>query len=138
VEWRALADDEELDIIAGPQGGHHFIVHARIQDLLPGDPSVPGALGNPITTFRAFLGEEQVDMDYPPYRLGYEDGGDGFFYLASGRLLVLREDTLAGLYDQSVKITVDVVDAQGRTGHDERVITAVEATEIPDAPDAGP
>ena len=140
VDWAPVAADATMEIFAGPQGGHHFIVHGRVKDMIPGDPTMPGLLGNPITRFSAYTtgdNPHQVDMNLPPYRLGYEDGGDGFFYLASGRLLILEEAEVEALYDTEVELVLYVEDASGVASRDERVVMAVESTEIPDGPDAG-
>lgn len=141
VAWLPLAPEQELEVIAGPQGGHHFIVHARIGDLLPGDPTMPGQLGNPITRFAAFVdrggGEQQIDLMFPPYRLGYGATGDGWYALASGRILQLDEDHVPGLVGQRVRLTVEVTDARGELARDERFVTAIEGAPL-DGADAGP
>ena len=134
--WEQIPPGGQIELHSGPQGGHHFIVHARIADLLRGDPTIAGALGNPKTTFSAFLDGEQVDQNLPPYQLGYEDPGDGFFYLASGRLLILREEFVTDLLESEVLIRLTVVDASGKRGVDERTLQVVEAAPI-DRPDAG-
>ena len=109
-------------------GGKRLIDAASLQGLQI------AAVAGGFLLYPMTLGLSMID----PYRLGYQDGGDGFHYLASGRLLVLREDRLDEIYDQQVRITVDVEDASGATATDERVVRAIEATEIPDGPDAGP
>ncbi len=135
--WEPIADGDDIELHAGPQGGHHFIVHSRIADLLPGDPAIAGALGNPRTKFSALLDGDQVDQNLPAYQLGYEDLGDGFFYLASGRLLIMREEHVSAVIGSEVVIRLEVEDASGRRGVDERTLTVVEAPPF-DAPDAGP
>ncbi|RMH37015.1 MAG: hypothetical protein D6689_21545 [Deltaproteobacteria bacterium] len=126
--WQPLADGAELPIEAGPQGGHHFIVHARARDILPGDPSQPGLADNPLTRFEAWTtgdAPRQVDMGVSEYQVGYEDGGDGYLYLTSGRLLFLTESEVEGLYGQPVRLTVHVRDAAGTASRDAAVVTAV-------------
>jgi hypothetical protein len=127
TDFEPLAAGQDLPIEAGPQGGHHFIVHARIHDLIPGDPGVPGALGNPRTTFEAFRVDDgrQVDMEISQYQLGYEDVGGGMYALASGRLLFLSEPEIDELYDQDVRVVVYVRDVTGTASRDERVIHAI-------------
>jgi hypothetical protein len=139
LAWLPLAEDAELDLIAGPQGGHHFIVHARIRDMIPGDPSRPGLLANPITRFSVWLDdggtERQIDLMFPPYRLGYEEMSDGWFSLASGRILQVAESELPALYGQRVRIGLEVTDAAGVHGRDSRTVVAIE--ERAGADDAG-
>lgn len=135
IGWEPLAQDAELDLIAGPQGGHHFIVHARARGIVPGDPARPGQLGNPSTTFEAYDQDgSRLDLDFPPYRLGYEQPGDGWSYLPSGRILQVIEDQVPTLPGQRVRLTLRIQDATGAYGTDELWIVAREG----DSPDAGP
>ena len=39
--FQPLVDEQELGLWKGPQGGYHFIVHARMQEMAPGQPDVP-------------------------------------------------------------------------------------------------
>lgn len=127
TDWEPLTENQELELHAGPQGGHHFIVHARIHDMLPGDVSVPGALGNPTTQFEAQDADgTEVNLFVPPYRLGYEDGGDGFDYMASGHLLVIDEAYVEQLYGTQVTITVYVADASGVASRDTRTVMVIQ------------
>ena len=127
----------DLVLEAGPQGGHHFIVNARMRGFIPGDPSMPGLLGNPATLFSAFTEDgSQIDLMFPPYRLGYQQDDDGFFYLPSGRILQVDEDVVDSLIGQAVLLRVNVRDAQGLESSDERMIIATEPP--PGTPDAGP
>ncbi len=125
--WEPLTESQELKLWAGPQGGHHFIVHARMRDMLGGDVTIPGELGNPITRFQAFDNEgTEVNLFAPPYRLGFEDGGGGWSYMASGHLLVISEPEVARLYGTTVTIGVYVVDAADTASRDSRSILVVE------------
>jgi hypothetical protein len=140
IEWEPLPEDTELDLIAGPQGGHHFIVHARASGIVPGDPARPGQLGNPATTFEAYDQDgNRLDLDFPPYRLGYEQPGDGWSYLPSGRILQVTQDAVPTLPGQRVRVTLRIQDVTGAYGTDEVWIVAREG-EVPDGglPDAGP
>lgn len=135
TEFRTLSTDQELILEAGPQGGHHFIVHARIFDLLPGDPAMPGQIGNPSTSFTVSdPGGNRLDVNQAPYRLGYEPIENGVFELPSGRILQVQEDLVESLYGQRVLIEVSVTDASGVEVTDERWVIA---TEQP-LPDGGP
>jgi len=138
--FEALAADSELVLVAGPQGGHHFVVHARMGGLLPGDPTMPGLIGNPSTLFT--VEDEQgvrLDVDMAPYRLGYEpapDGGDGYV-LTSGRILQVQEERVVAMYGARVKIKVEVTDVREATASDERWVIAIEDDLAPRA-DGGP
>jgi hypothetical protein len=127
VEFETLSTDQELELIAGPQGGHHFIVHARMQGMIPGDPSMPGLVGNPATSFRVFdENEEQIDVMFPPYKLGYTDADGGWFDLPSGRILQVVEERALGLYGTRVRIDVRVTDVTTASGFDERWVNVIE------------
>lgn len=138
--FEPLEENQTLILWAGPQGGHHFIVHARMQGLTPGDVTMPGTPDNPRTEFSAYDQDGvQVDLMLPPYALGYRDGGDGWQYLPSGRLLRTDEALVAPLFGNPVLIRVDAWDPSGRHGSDQRWIIAVEEVAEPDGgvPDSG-
>lgn len=139
VDFVPLVDGDELEVVAGPQGGFHFHVHARMRGLAPGDPSMPGLLENPSTTFSAFLEStgEQLDFAFPPYRLGYVDVGGGQFELPSGRILQIREESIPAVYGQRVKLTLEISDGAGRDATTELTITAVQPIGGGGDPDAG-
>ncbi len=134
VEFEPLADESHLVLVAGPQGGHHFVVHARMRGLLPGDPTKPGLVGNPATRFTVTDQDgAALDVGMAPYRLGYEQQGDDYV-LPSGRIIQVQEENVPELYGQRVRIAVEVTDAEDQTASDGRWVVAVHAFE----PDAGP
>jgi hypothetical protein len=135
--FEPLAEGDPLEVVAGIQGGHHFHVHARMRGLDPGDPTMNGQLSNPQTRFSAFTAAgEQLDLMFPPYRLGYVALGDGSFELPSGRLLVLDDEQVPGLAGQEVRLAVEIIDDSGRRGSAEVNVVAVEG-EPPEDFDAG-
>ena len=139
TEYRELEEEEELPLIAGPQGGHHFIVHARMSGLLPGDPTMPGLIGNPSTSFTAESEDgERLDLNMAPYRLGYRDAGtEGEYELPSGRILQVQEERVAAMIGTRVLLRVDVTDVRGAVASDERWIVAGEELIPPPGADAG-
>lgn len=127
VAFEPLMEDQPLILYAGPQGGFHFVVHARIRGMLPGDPTSAGQEGNPVTWFRVF-DQDGVQVDIPESRtLGYEDTGDGWHVLPSGRIVRVVNARVPALYGARVLLQVLVEDASGRTAQDEIWITAVDA-----------
>jgi len=134
TEWEPLAEETELVLIAGPQGGHHFIVHARMRGMDPGDPSSPGLVLNPTTRF-AVTNEagDRLEIDMAPYRLGYEQVGADFF-LPSGRILQVVESEVTAMYGQRARIDLQVTDRDGVAASDSRWVIALED---PNAPPAG-
>jgi len=124
TSFDALATNQELVLIAGPQGGHHFILHARIAEMAPGDPERPGDPANPSTVFAVVFDGERVDLPRPALDFGYEDTADGFSTLVSGRIVQVLESQVEAMYGQPVTVAVTVTDADGRRSTDERVIIA--------------
>lgn len=120
VNFEPLADMQELQLVAGPQGGYHFVANARIQDLDPGTPSMPGLLSNPSTTFSLYREDgSRIDAEGPASRLGYAPSDDGWYELPSGRILevsqkLVKEDQIVpAIYSERVRIQVEVLDAEG-------------------------
>ena len=134
--FEEITPEGDLGLVSGPQGGHHFIVHARMTGLLPGDPSSPGEIGNPSTMFTVENeAGERLDVDMAPYRLGYEElGDDGVYTLPGGRICQVREDAVEEIVGGHVRLRVEVTDARDRIATDD---VWVNAFLIPLA-DAGP
>src|SRR5690606_15592460 len=105
ISFLPLEDGQPLDLVAGPQGGYHFHVHARMRGMAPGDPRDQNAPGNPTTWFRA-LDDTGARVDIPEVRqLGYAppDSNDGgWFTLPSGRILLIQNSAAVTLYDRVV------------------------------------
>lgn len=141
LEFEQLVDDQELILLSGLQGGYHFIVHARMAHLLPGDPDRPGQLGNPLTTFYIYKEDgTQIDIKAPPYRLGYTEESGENYRLPSGRLLqidqdLVEQDRLSEIYGERLRLRVEIRDVEGKRAFDEVWIIAKE--EIDELPDAG-
>jgi hypothetical protein len=134
VDFESLANGESLELINGIQGGFHFIVHAQIRGLIPGNPANAGLPENPRTQFAAFAADgTQLDLELPPYRLGYLTNGDGSYSLPSGRILQIGDQHVPAVYGTEVRITVRVEDTVGRVVNDERTIVV-----ITEPRDAGP
>lgn len=135
VSFERLVDGQTLDLVAGPQGGFHFHVHARMRGLTPGDPRQPGLAGNP-TTYLRVLDENGARVDIPELRqLGYtpDPRVDGWYALPSGRLLLIENTAARGLYGREVTIELQIEDASGRRAGDSARVIAVAFP-----PDAGP
>lgn len=132
-----IVDEQELGLVRGPQGGFHFIVHGRMTGIAPGDPTRPGIPENPTTRFAAYREDgRQIDVQAPPWRGGYEAGTDGWYELPSGRILQIENPEVPTLYGTRVRITINVRDAEGHVGADERWVVARDWDEL--LPDAGP
>jgi hypothetical protein len=129
--FEPLDDETELVLWAGPQGGHHFIAHARITGMDPGDPMQPGLASNPSTRFSvADEDGARIELEVAPYRLGYVEQ-DGAHVLPSGRIVQVREAVVPLLYGNRARIEVEVTDAEGRSARDGRWVVAVEAAAGP-------
>ncbi|MCP4446624.1 MAG: hypothetical protein GY811_14950 [Myxococcales bacterium] len=130
--YEPLIKGQELGLVAGIQGGYHFVINARMQNLLPGDPSMPNALGNPQTRFSVYLEDgSRVDNTAPPYRLGYRAEMDDWFEMPSGRILQLDDDLIADddlldkIFEQETRLVVEVRDARGDEATHEATVVAV-------------
>lgn len=117
LAFEPLAPDAPLVLVNGTQGGNHFIVNARIQGLLPGNPSRPGQLGNPLTRFLLFREDgTRIDALLPPYRLGYRESGD-WHELPSGTILRVNQEMIddeglvPAIYGERIRIRVEIRDA---------------------------
>lgn len=134
VAFEPLVEEQPLILHAGPQGGFHFVVHVRMRGLAPGDPERTGQPGNPVTWFRVF-DQDGAQVDIPePRTLGYEDAGDGWHVLPSGRIVRVVNARVPALYDARVLLQVQVEDESGRRAQDEVWIRAVEADAVQLAP----
>jgi hypothetical protein len=135
TEFQALGEGDDLGLITGPQGGHHFIVNARARDLEPGDPFDPSASGNPHTVFLAFdAAGDRIDLGIADYTLGYV-AEDDYYVLPSGRLLLMSEDALPA-YGDLLSIRVELSDASGEAAAQELTIHVVDGGLGP-GPDGG-
>jgi hypothetical protein len=137
VDFEELPDEGDIVLVSGPQGGHHFVVSARMHGLQPGDPGMPGTQQNPATRFSVWneVGV-QLDVQPPPYRLGYEQVSDGVYALPGGHIIQVEEEFVPALVGARVKIRVELEDATGARVTDERWVVAV-SDAGPEA-DAGP
>lgn len=123
LEFQPLpAADAELGLVAGPQGGFHFIVHARMKDMAPGQPDI--AVSTPSTRFSAYLEDgTQIDVRNPAYRIAYEERPDGWYELPGGRILQIENEFEPGLYGQRVRIRVVIIDNEARFAEDDVWVT---------------
>ena len=117
--------DDDIPIIAGPQGGFHLNLNARVRGLDLGDPDDLLDPENPSTAFGIYTAEgERLDIDTCPVRVGYRaDGDEGV--LPRGVSVVFEVagvEELVPLFDGPVLVRVEVVDSRGRYAADERTI----------------
>ncbi|MCG8418610.1 MAG: hypothetical protein MJE77_11775 [Proteobacteria bacterium] len=137
VDYESITADQPLPLYEGPQGGHHFFLHARMMGMVPGDPGSNDGPNNPTTRFQVFDDRgNRVDTEARPHRRGYRPGGGGWLELPSGRIVVVVESLVGTLIDHRVRLRVDVQDAEGTSATDEVWINAYEVPLIPG--DAGP
>jgi hypothetical protein len=136
--FEPLSAGQELLIEAGPQGGHHFILHARMRGMTPGDPRLPGQSGNPRTLFTIQHDGQPVHLAQSPYRIGYEATPDGFYTLPSGRIIQFDESRVAALDGERLLATVAISDADGACGTDAVEVIGVLGPPLEPGVDAGP
>ena len=131
-------DDEELSVFPGPQGGHHFYMHARIRGLSPGDRDQPIET-HPATWFSAVLVEDGTNLTQAPcvYPLAYEVDEEGELALPYSPILQLNSFYIPAIYGKRVRVKVEVMDAEGRYATKQVEVTAVPADVEENWPDAG-
>jgi hypothetical protein len=137
----AVNENEQVDVYAGPQGGFHFYLHARIRGLSPGDREQPPE-ANPATLFSLYLEDGTLISAVPcAYPLTYEVDDDGELALPYAPIVQIEAERVPAIYGQRVRIKVEVMDGEGRYATTEATIVAVpyDAPEPGDAgvPDAG-
>jgi hypothetical protein len=127
VDFEEVPAEGDFVLVAGPQGGHHFVVSARMHGMQPGDPMAPGTMQNPSTRFSVWNEEgQQIDVQPPPYRLGYEEVGGGVFTLPGGHIIQVEEEFVPSLYGARVRIRVELEDQTGARVSDERWVVAID------------
>ena len=115
--FEPLAADAPLELIRGPQGGHHFTVRSRIR----------GMNSKADTFFTAFLEDgSRIDLYRCPFEIPYDVAeAGGFFGMKRGSInLIVSETFVPRLPGSRVRIHVEVADADGRFATDERFIVA--------------
>ncbi len=115
--FEPLVAGQELDLIAGPQGGYHFILHARMRGMKAGDPRRLDGPENPTTLFAVEdASGRRVDI-VEVRNLGYEDSEEpmGWKALPSGRIVRVYNNEVDALYGELVTLIVEVRDIDGRS-----------------------
>lgn len=128
VSFEPLTDGQPLQIHTGMQGGFHFVAHARMTGMDPGDVNQPGEPINPETTFCAFREDDRTPVHLQPisYLIGYEPDGAGYA-LPSGRFLQLSSAVAPDLAGTRIVVSIAVRDPSGVHAYSERVVTASDA-----------
>lgn len=126
TSFEEVGEDSDQVLVAGPQGGHHFILTAKMHGLQPGDPANPGTVYNPSTRFSVWSeAGDQLDVAPPPYHLGYEEMSDGVYALPGGHIIQVREEEVDALYGGRVKLRVELEDSNGAKVTDERWVVPI-------------
>lgn len=117
---------DELRVVYGPQGGFHMPVHARATSIVPGNPADVFDPSNPRTRFHASFDDtgERITLSECGVRLAYEPATGAEYEMQYGHAVLF--DVLLGeceVFDQRVRITLEVIDAAGSYARTEKVIT---------------
>lgn len=138
VDFEPIADGERFPLIAGPQGGHHFVLHSRMSGLAPGDVSNPGDPDNPSTFFMVINENgDRVEFLSEPYTFGYEEAEDGWLKIRSARIVVVVQSMIDTLIDRPVRLRLEIQDVDGRVAMDEVLVDVFEVP-LPDAATGAP
>jgi len=119
VSFESLDDDDNIIIVFGPQGGYHFNGSVRAAGINGGDAENLEDPDNPLTTFRVFVDDEQIDVGID-YRQGLDPTADGFEMV--GRRVILdiaSDDALDGV---EVVMEVEIEDVDGTVVTDSRTL----------------
>lgn len=121
--YAQLLPGDPIGIYAGTQGLYHLFGAVRVREIEPGDPETPTDPNNPTTTFRVFRDGAPIDFDGTTYQLGMTPSpGMSDSYEIVGRLVLLDLSSETELDGVELRVEVRVVDADGTTVTDERLV----------------
>ena len=115
--FQAILDEQPLELVRGPQGGHHFSVRARTRGMSPEAKSL----------FTAYLGgDRRADIFECPFRTPYQDASsDGFNEISRDYVnVIVSQELVPEIVGARVLMRVEVVDVEGRYATNERWIVA--------------
>lgn len=120
VYYERFTDGQEIPLYQGPQGGFHFLMHARMRGMQFGDDRDPEGQDNPVTEFSAFDARStRVDLRRGIYTLGYRpvEGGD-WGELPSGKIIEVRNELAMALLGTEITLRVQITDVDGLMAED--------------------
>ena len=129
-QYESMITDQELRIIAGPQGGFHVWIHGRGTGFFPGGETVAE---KPRLMLHAYHNGEKIDVYACPIRLSWVEQ-DGAYQLPQGQPLILRNDVVPSLDGERIRVVGELLDRDGKYATDEREIVTL----APLLPDGGP
>ena len=116
IAFRELAENENVEIIAGPQGGHHIWISTRISGLDP--RSVQFEFGVTDEESEQLLSVDSLQLISP-----MSTTSEGRWYDRSGLLAVL-EQPAEDVHGRTVILWVNASDAEGVSVHGEQHVLA--------------
>lgn len=134
VAFEALAPDQEVVLIHGPQGGYHVNVWPRVRGMVVADD------GSIDTLFSAYVEEgDEVDLFECPHNAAYvaDPAGGDYLMTRSNIPLIVLNERVPDIDGHSLLLRVEMVDAEGRYARDERRVVP-HLSDDPADPDAGP
>ena len=119
LEWEAV-DDDELEIIQGPQGGFHLLGSVRVAGIEAGDAEDLENPNNPTTRFDVehdgasilLTGEFTQGLERTPL------GTETWTHEVIGRFAILDIEDDDELHGERVNFSVEVTDVHGVTVSD--------------------
>lgn len=113
----------ELSFVRGTQSGTFLIVHSRIKDLEPGNIDNFLDPRNPKTRFSATLFDGTVVGRECPSSQGYKPSDDGYFERKQYQNLEFLPFSLGEkAFDTTVRLKVEIIDADGNYASDEKEV----------------
>ena len=111
----------ELSFILGTQNGTFLVLHSRIKDLDPGNVDNFLDPRNPKTRFSATLSDGTLVGRECPSSQGYKAADDGYFERKQFQNLEFLPFSLGeGAFDTTLKLKVEIIDADGKYASDEK------------------
>lgn len=124
--FEPLLADQTLEIIAGPQGGAHLEMHARMSGLSPGDVNDAwGRAPHTLVTIENEAGDRLTALDCT-FPQPYVENGDGTYQLVSGRIILIRSNYLGDLNGSRALVRMEAQDPEGRYAIVEQYVNLID------------
>ena len=122
-DYVPLDEDDSVQIVLGPQGGHMIALGLQAGGILGGDPADPTEPDNPRITYQCLLGDQLLGSI--TVAAGLQPVGDGALEIV-GTWLVFDSSVDTSLYfDEPLRLSALVVDSRGHSAGDEVTVLAV-------------
>jgi hypothetical protein len=123
--FEPVVPEQDLQLIAGLQGGFHFEIRTHIQGIDGGKPGSTDANENARTLLSAYNeGGERIDGNLCGFTIAYEAGEE--YNELPGVRLILFDFLTRPAFGERVRIVAEIVDQCGRYASDEVWVVVAE------------